>query len=447
MPASRLKSSVVIRMLIIGFLVLALLIPTLFVQGLVSERESRRNSALEEVGQKWGTAQTVVGPILNVPFKRIVKDDRGARSISLDYVRVLPEKLIARATLQSDLRYRGIYEVIVYSSNLLLTGEFASPDVSELDVAPENLLWKDAFLTLGVSDLKGLKEVTSFTWNGNDLAVRPGARAISGVKHGISARVPAGAATGSTTFALELNLNGSAELRIAPVGRETRVRMEGSWGEPSFVGDFLPEKREIGKETFAAEWKVLHLNRNYPQQWVGDMYDVAPSAFGTRLLLPIDEYTKTDRAVKYAIMFIALTFLAFFMSEVLTRVVLHPIHYTLVGLALVLFYLLLLSLSEQMSFNISYIIASAAVVSLVSLYSRAVAARTAVAGVMAGVLVFLYAFLFVLLQLQDYALLLGSVALFVILALVMYLTRTLDWFVLGRSSGEAGSIPGNSHPA
>jgi inner membrane protein len=202
----------------------------------------------------------------------------------------------------------------------------------------------------------------------------------------------------------------------------------------------LPEKRDVTPQNFSASWKILHLNRNYPQSWTGNAYAVKESAFGVKLLLAIDEYQKTTRTAKYAIMFFALTFLSFFMAEVMTRRVIHPIQYVLIGLALVIFYTLLLSISEQVNFNTAYVISSAAIIALITAYTRSVQSNWRATGIIFGILTILYGFLYIILQLQDYALLLGSIGLFVILGLVMYITRKIDWFAIGGAEGRESSV-------
>jgi inner membrane protein len=257
------------------------------------------------------------------------------------------------------------------------------------------------------------------------------------VECGITFKTPIENPAAKQPFSLHLNLNGSSEIRFTPVGEVTQVAMESPWSNPSFVGNFLPESRDISTDAFRAEWKVLNLNRNFPQAWVGGKYKVIESAFGVRLFLPVDEYQKTSRTVKYAILFIALTFVSFFLSEVIAKVALHPIQYTLIGFALIVFYVLLLSISEHVAFNIAYAISSAAVIALVTAYSRWITSSNRIAIAISGVLVLLYTFLFVTLQLQDYAMLLGSVGLFLSVLLVMYLTRRVDWFALNKvSTGE-----------
>jgi len=380
MPSDKLKNSVGLRLFLIGVLSLVLLIPALMIQGLITERQQRRDSAVFEVSYKWGRPQVIAGPILTVPYKKLIKDEKDNLVPVIEYAHFLPEQLSINAELFPEVRYRGIYEVILYNSKLQLRGNFAPLDFNQFSIFAENILWKDSFLALGLGDLKGIREAVKIKFY---------------------------------------------------------VKISSQWGNPSFGGEFLPVERQVQSNHFTAAWKVLHLNRNYPQQWLGSRHKIMESSFGVELLLPIDEYQKTMRTAKYAIMFIALTFLAFFLTEVLNKKVIHPIQYILIGLALILFYTLLLSFSEHIKFNSAYLLSSFAIIALVTAYTKSVLSNKLATAIIAGILIVLYGFLYIILQLQDYALLLGSVGLFIILAIVMYVTRKIDWFAIGKLANEA----------
>jgi len=433
MNESRLKSSIILRMFIIAGLTLLLLIPALFVESLVSERSSRRDAATLEVSQSWGGVQTLIGPILSIPFKEFSKDEKGVVSLTVRYAHFLPSTLFIRGLLNPEIRYRGIYEVALYNAQFVVEGQFASPDMNKLRISPENTLWNDAVITFGISDLKGIRDTINLRWNALRYTSEPGVLSDDVLAAGITFKPNLDKARSSYSFSLPLSINGSSEIRFVPVGEMTDVVLESPWGNPSFVGSFLPHTRDVKPDSFHAEWKIFNLNRNFPQAWIGSRYKVLESSFGTSLYLPVDEYQKTSRSVKYALLFIALTFVAFFLSELIVKTAFHPIQYTLIGFALILFYVLLLSLSEHMRFNLAYLIASIGVVLLVTVYALWISAKRQISIVVFFVLAALYAFLFVTLQLQDYALLLGSVGLFAVLSIVMYLTRSIDWFSINQS--------------
>jgi len=431
MSDTLIKRSVLLRMFLIGGLTVALLIPSLLIIGLVDERETTRDNVVSEVSSKWGNAQTIAGPILTVPY-RVASHTTNNRIIyTTELAHFLPESLAVSATIQPEVRHRGMYEVVLYSSHIQVAGSFAAPAFGQLGIPAEDILWEKAFLTLGISDLKGVKEGISIRFDDQTLIADPGVNADGVLTTGINVHPKLRQSTKTHAFSATLDLNGSGQLMLVPVGKETRVSIASPWGNPSFIGNTLPVRRVINEGSFTADWRVLHLNRNFPQQWTGKQYDISEASFGVRLLLPVDEYQKTTRAAKYAIMFIVFTFLAFFLTEILNRKVIHPIQYALIGFALLLFYVLLLSISEQMAFNHAYGISSAGIVLLVGGYTRSVLSSNIAALAITGIMIVLYGFMYVLLQLEDYALLLGSIGLFLILALVMYLTRKIDWFGIG----------------
>jgi inner membrane protein len=437
MRQSILKQSMVLRVLTAGFLCLFLLIPVALVRGLIDERQARRDEAVREVTEKWGEAQTLIGPVLSVPLRRAVTTDKGRIVYESTLVHCLPDALDISATLTPEIRYRGIYKVVVYSARLSIGASFLPADLKSYENEDRHLQWEEAFLTLGFSDLKGLKDIEEVTWNEQPLSLNPGVRVSDLFSTGITIS-PDRISEGPAELRMTADLNGSEQLQIVPVGKVTNFHASADWSDPSFIGGFLPAQRRVTESGFTADWRVLHLSRNFPQNWTGARQDLSSSAFGVRLLVPIDEYQKNSRAAKYAIMFIALMFLAFGMTDVLARVAFHPIHYGLVTLALLLFYVLLLSLSEQVGFNWGYALACGAILALVTVYLFGTTGRASVTTALAGLLAVQYAFLFVLMQLEDYALLVGSLGLFVILALVMYLTRKIDWFNLGEAEpGQA----------
>lgn len=421
-----LKHSIGARLAIIAFLSIIFLIPSFLIQELISERKNRRDSVAEEISQKWGKEQTITGPVISVPYKHYFENDDKVEQI-IRYAHFLPEDLNIKGVIATEVRYRGIYKVIVYNSNLSVSGHFPSPDLNGFNIPPGDFMLEDAFVSVGISDMTGIKDIITINWDNQEYLANPGIESNDVLESGISIS-PDLEAGKEYHFNFELNLNGSSGLLFSPVGKQTNIQLSSDWPNPSFTGNFLPVEREVNSSGFSSEWKVLHLNRNFPQQWLGPNQEVSNSAFGVDLLLPVDEYQKTMRTAKYSIMFISLTFLTFFMIELLSKKVIHPVQYLLIGLALLIFYTLLLSVSEYLVFNIAYLLASAAIIILITVYSYSVLSDKLKTGIIFGVLVILYGYLYILMQLQDYALLMGSLGLFIILALVMYLTRNIDWF-------------------
>jgi len=431
----KISNSVSIKLASIGFLILILLIPGSMIQSLIYERESNREATIQEISAKWGNEQTVVGPVLNIPFKRSFLDANGKANIVKDYVHILPDKLNIEGTLNPEKRYRGIYEVVVYNSNLNFSGEFPKITAAYLNMNDAEILWEDAFVSIGIPDMRGIKENIFVTWNGKKSTANPGIETKNISASGVSCAVNItedDTNAASYKFAFEINLNGSRNLNFVPLGKETKVAINSNWNNPSFDGAFLPESRAVSESGFTASWKILHLNRNFPQQWIGATHNIYESSFGVNLLLPVDQYQKSMRSAKYAIMFISLTFLIFFFVEILNKKRIHPFQYILVGLALTLFYTLLVSFSEHINFNWAYLISCIGIIGMITFYATSIFKDKLLTTILSLVLVVLYGFMFITLQLQDYALLIGSIGLFAVLATVMYLSRNINWYNINK---------------
>jgi inner membrane protein len=430
------RNSVTVKLLSAAFLMLLLLIPTSMIQDLIYEREYRMKDAILEVSSKWGEKQVIAGPVLTVPYYSYYKDNNDKFVKTVEYAHFLPDNINVEGKLFPEKRYRGIYEVVVYGSKLSIDGKFSFPDFKDWNISEYDIIWKDAFFSFGISDMRGIKDNISLNWNNNALALNPGIESNDVLAKGVSVRVPVGLLDSTHTnygFSLNISLNGSESLQFIPIGKETKVNLSSAWNTPSFDGAFLPDSRQISDTGFTAQWKVLHLNRSYPQHWRKNTYNIYDSAFGVNLLVPVDEYQKSMRSAKYAVLFIALTFLIFFFVEVINKKRIHPIQYILVGLALCIFYTLLISLSEHITFMYAYIIAAFAVITLITVYCSAMLKSRQLTRLVASVLSVLYIFIYTIIQLQDYALLMGSIGLFAILATVMYLSRNIDWYNLSSS--------------
>ncbi len=435
---ARLRESAGVRLAVLGFLTLVLLIPALMVQGVIGERRDRRYDAVREVSAKWGGAQTVGGPVLTIPYLDHFKDDKGNIHARRGDAHFLPDTLAVAGKLEVQTRYRGIYEVNVYRGTFALSGAFPSPAAMRQAIPGDEVLWREAFLSVGISDMKGIREAVAIDLAGKGLTVSPGSRLEAALGQGLSAASPLDPQARDLPFRATLDLQGSESIRFLPLGKVTTVALSSGWGTPSFGGDFLPASREVGAQGFTANWKVLHLNRGYPQSWDGEEVKLGSADFGVDLLTPVDGYQRTMRTAKYAVMFISLTFLTFFLIEVLGRRRMHPVQYLLVGAALIIFYTLLLSLSEHVSFGAGYLLAVTLTISAVALYARSMLKSGALAGVIAALLAGLYGYLYVVLAAEDYALLLGSAGLFAALAFTMFLTRCLDWSnAFKRNPGDA----------
>jgi inner membrane protein len=424
------KNSVIAKTTLVGLMMLFLLIPTTFIAVLISGREQRRNEAVGDIQSSWSGPQIVNGPLLNIPVRVSAKDDKGRITWTTVNVLVLPDALDVGGEIATEPRYRGIYQTVVYASKLSLAGSFSVPDFARLGLKGGVVQWDQATVSVGLSDLRGVKDASALEWAGRPLALDAGA-GPAGVQQALTAAVPPGSLSLTAKgipFSLAINLKGSQTLYFVPVGKTTTVALKSAWPSPAFKGTFLPDERTVSASGFDAHWKILHINRNLPQVSTENSVDFNSPAFGVELMIPVDQYASAERAVKYEILFVFFTFLAFFFIEHFQTKRLHPIQYLLVGAGVVLFYLLLLSFSEQMPFPLAYALSSAAIVAVIGGYSHAVFGRAPITSAVVAILSGLYAYLYTLLRLEDYALLLGSLGLLAALALVMYLTRRFDWY-------------------
>jgi inner membrane protein len=352
---------------------------------------------------------------------------------------LFPRELDFRGNITPEIRYLSIFEIPVYTSDINITGTYNLSDIPETELKKGNIQYDQAKISFQISDMKGIGNQLSLNWNDQIYPAQAGPHHCSILEKGFHFQSPLNGKIREYAFSFSLALRGTKSLGFIPLGKETTARLTSTWQHPGFMGDFLPKNREISSNGFTAEWEIYDLNRNIPQYTDNREFNLGESQFGISLITPVDQYQQTTRSVKYAVLFIALTFLSFFLMEILYEKRLHPMQYLLVGSGLVLFYILLLSLSEHMTFSLSYIISSMALIMLISLYARAILKDRRFMGVIAAVLVSLYGFLFINLQLEDYALLLGSVGLFLILAAVMYLTRNLDWYNLYPSRSQTSA--------
>ncbi len=425
-----------LKALIITVLTLALLIPLGMIRFQIRERQETRDYAEDEIVISWGGEQSIGGPVITVPYLERIKDDKGDIEEITRYARFLPDILNIKGQIEPELRHRGIYEVTLYTTDLTLTGTFSRPDFSEWRIPDKDILWEEAFLSIAFPDMRAIRNRVSLSWDTRTFAFRAGSEQIGLYNGEIWTTIPDLKEGENHDFSVDLKLRGGRVLYFLPLGDETKVNLASSWPSPGFTGAFLPNTRDLSEEGFIASWYITSLGRNYPQKWKEnevDMSSLEASGFGVNLVVPVDTYLKSTRSVKYGLLFIVLPFLTFFLFELLSGKKIHPFQYLLVGFAVCIFYLLLLSLSEHLGFNVSYLLASSATIGLISFYSSAVLITWRKASMLTVILCALYIYLYVVLQSEDYALLIGSLGLFGILGAVMFITRKLDWYGLGRN--------------
>jgi inner membrane protein len=431
----------------IALLILLLLIPLSMIGGLVSERQSQREGVLQDIARSSSYRQQLTGPILVMPYTKVwhewkTHDKTGERyqeeRQSRGRLYFLPERFVLNGKVATELRARGIYQALLYRSDNQVSGAFKLP--ARLGLGDDLGLYRfqAPFLSVGISDVRGISNDLQLRLNGTTLSFAPG----SGDERfgsGVHAPLPALDSQGGQVleFAFDLKLQGTEQLSVTPVGRDSRVELSSDWPHPSFVGEYLPSQREVSAQGFKAHWQTSFFATNLEQALQdcvrkNSCQGLTARNFGVSFVDPVDQYLKTERAIKYALLFIGLTFAVFFLFEVLKRMAVHPVQYGLVGMSLALFYLLLLSLSEHLSFATAYAISALASVALIGFYVSHVLHSWLRGSAFGALLAALYGLLFGLLSAEDYALLMGSLLVFGVLGSVMVLTRKLDWYGVGK---------------
>jgi len=416
--------SLTLKLALLAFLGIVFLIPLEMIKSIINERQSNADKVKTEISNQWASRQTVSGPVLNIPVRSVPKEKDEKPTVSIWHI--LPETLDITGKINPEIRYRGIYQSVVYASVLSMKGEFIIPEKN----IGENgdLLWDEAYFTIGISDNRGLKGEVLLKTPSGMLQAEPGVLDQNVFNSGISFRNPLSDTVNKIPFGIDLNLSGSESLFLTPLGKTTTAQLESTWNSPSFAGSFLPATRTVNENGFSAGWIVTHLNRNYPQSWTGSSMVTSESTFGLDLFLPVDHYQKSYRSARYGILFIALTFLVLIFLEITRKENIHIFHYSLVSLGLVLFFSLLNSLSEQVGFSMAYLIASVATILLITFFTSTLFRNKKTSLVVMGMLVILYGFIYVLLTLNDYAYLAGNIGLFILLAAIMSLAGKMKIF-------------------
>jgi inner membrane protein len=421
--------SLTFKAMIIVAMTLLLLIPNAMIQGLIKERQNRSQETIQKINEKWSLSQRFCGPVLAIPFSRTDVNEKKETVRREHEMYLTPKNLNIRAGLFPEERYYGIYKTILYKSEIQIDGQL--PDVSNLKTGDENTVFHfdRAYLALSVSDLRGLTNEMDFRLNGKPYPAEiNGKNPLAGKNIIISLpNVLAQDTNKVYAFNCKMNLNGSSNIDFIPIGNTTHVEVLGKWKNPGFTGSFAPDYQLLDSG-FTASWNVLPFNRNIPESWIDKIDGLNDASFGVTLVNPVDHYQQNMRSAKYALMFIALTFVAFFFVEILTKKRIHPIQYLLVGVALILFYSLLLSISEQLHFGLAYLIASVATITLITAYASGIFKNKIQTGILTLILSVLYLFLYVVLQLEDVALLIGSIGLFIILGIIMYFSQKIKWY-------------------
>ncbi|GCB33899.1 cell envelope integrity protein CreD [Bacteroides faecalis] len=426
------RFSKTIKILIIGGLVILLMIPMFMIENLITERGQTQEDAINEVSEKWSLAQTISGPYLNIQYP-VTTENNGKKEVSIKDLILFPDELLIDGQLKTEILKRSLYEVNVYQSELTLKGYFSSEELIKSRIDMNNLKFDQTAICLNLTDMRGISEQISITLNDSVYIFEPGMdnRGINNTGVHAIADLSALKTDKKLPYEIKIKLKGSQSINFIPLGKTTQVNLKANWNTPSFIGNYLPNNREITEKDFSAQWQVLNLNRNYSQVSINynqNIKDIENSSFGVNFKIPVEQYQQSMRSAKYAILIILLTFGVIFFTEIMNKTRIHALQYLLVGLALCLFYSLLLSFSEHIGFNPAYLLSSALTVLLVGGYMLGIIRKKKPAFIMMGLLSILYLYIFVLIQLETFALLAGSLGLFTILAIVMYFSKKIDWF-------------------
>ncbi len=466
-----------LKAVVLFLLFLLLQAPLIMTHNVVSERSSYRDQAIAEIARAQAGEQRVLGPVLVIPYRRTWTEtyqdadgNTATRQLARDeQLSLLPEQLDVDVDASVESRQRGIFSVPVFRNTLVMSGRFAWPEQAGRQLQDnERIEWRQGWLALGVAEQRGIKQVAALEWQtgtgaGQKIAFEPGSQLGSLLDggglhaaldvHNSTTNTAAGIAAGHAEFRLKLVLTGTQRFALVPLGEQTTMQARSNWPHPQFNGGQLPDHREISASGFEARWQTSHLATNLGTDWQRCFQQQQCDALwsndlGISLIDPVDVYTLTDRALKYGFLFIGITFAAFFLFELRMALPVHPVQYGLVGLALGLFFLLLISLAEQTGFGLAYLVAATACIALISYYLSAVLHKPRRAALFAALLAILYGALYSILHLEDVALLIGACLLFVLLAVVMALTRNTDWYqwsapAIGKPA-TAGSNPAGS---
>lgn len=476
----RITGSIVLKFAVIFFLTLILLIPMNLIDDLIHERKAREQGVSNEIAAKWGREQVIASPIIAVPYEEVKESfqpsGKGVKelvtSVETQWAYLLPNETQVSAEVKPEPLKRGIYQAIVYQTNISMKGNFQGFDLSKLEVAPERLQWGKAKLIYGVQDMKGLSANPKLSWADSSYELSKANLDINPFLFNLAADLNLkGNEDLNRTFAISYEIRGSKSLNFLPLAKQSNIQVKGEWSNPSFNGAYLPESREVGERAFTASWELPSFNRKLPQQWTGDdtqvytfsgidlqsaesgeyyttavTQPVEPQSVGAggaslssdydmvqiNFLPSINNYQKTNRVTKYGILVVALTFVSLLFMEVIKKQRVHIIQYVLIGFAMVLFYALLLAISEHLGFNLAYLLAALATTGLIASFVKAITKNSQSALIFAAILSLFYSFIYILMQLRDYSLIVGTIGVFIILAVLMRLSTKIDWYQFDR---------------
>lgn len=426
------------KVTMVGLLALFLLIPLSYVQSLIAERAERKKDVVEEVTKSWGTDVHIYGPILKVPYRiytktTLLNPQTNKQEISttqtIDYTYFFPDKADFKTIIQKDSSLkRGLYNVVVFSTDIKVQGSFTNPNFKKLQIDEANVIWDQATILVKTTNLKSSKSDLNLKMNDSTYAFESKANKDK-YYDDLESDVFNLKDLKTLSFQFQMKYNGSNSVKFVPVAKNTTVSIDSDWQNPSFEGIFSANtgSKSITKKGFHADWAVSQVNRPFSQEYSEYVPQLNEYLFGVKLIETVDQYQQNERASKYGFLMIGLTFLIFFLIQTISKISIHIFQYGMIGLALVLFYTLLISITEHSSFSIAYAIATSSVIVMLFLYTLSILKSKKFSIFIALALAALYSFIYIIIQLENYALLVGSVGLFLILGIVMYFSRKIEW--------------------
>jgi len=429
------------KMIMVGLLTLVLLIPLQFVKSLIEERALRQKEVISETGEKWGESVYFYGPIVKVPYKTYTEtisvnektnERTTEKTAATEYAYFFPDELKNQSKVNTKVLNRSNYESVVFTSDMKFQGKYSKPDFSSKNIPDADILWDKATILIQTTNLKSIRDEVKINLGNTSYTFEP---VYSTKKDSVEAletgflNAAAFQNGGQVSFQFDMVYNGSQQIRMVPIGKTTTAKVTSNWHSPKFDGNFLPDDKTktVSDKGFQADWKILHINRAFSQQSFEFLPDLEKFAFGVDFIIPVNQYQQNERAAKYGFLVIGLTFLIFFLIQSISKIKIHIFQYSMIGLALIMFYTLLISITEHSSFLKAYLISGISVVVMISLYSISILKNKKFPAFIGTSLAVLYSFIYVIIQLENYALLFGSIGLFLILGAVMYFSRKIDW--------------------
>lgn len=430
-----------VKLILVSVLVIMFLIPISLIKGLVSDRKYYQGDAVSSIVTPMGGTPEFQGIVIAVPFK-IYKDvyndktkEYAKTECGIDYIVFVPDSYSLDINANPYYLTRGIFKVPVFNGDVKMSAQFKNFDCSHFKIAEKDIMMEDSILIIGLKNTKNLTSQPKIKINGKELLMSSiDYNSVSPFDTSIFFNLSNVDMTKVLDLSGTIAFQGGKEIRIMPIGTDNNFKMTSSWKSPGFTGGWLPNERDISDDGFTALWNIAGLSTVYSKSWMSGKIVKTPESVNISFVTPVDAYKKTERSVKYALLFLIIPFIALLVSEIFSKIRIHPVQYCLIGFANVVFYLLLLSISEHISFDITYMICSLSVCFVMFLYAMAIFKNAKWGGLLSAVQFVSFIFLYGTLQAEDYALLIGSIGLFIVVSLLMFITRKIDWYELNKKT-------------